>query len=138
MFSGFQSNAFQTGFQIARSGTPPPSIVDTTGGFNEQDYKRYRKYLESLQEVTSEKRKYPKAIEAARELQELPVETPELKKLTSGPVIKGKLSLAPEINYELLQRDIELLRAYLDIMGVKRARIAQELDDETAFLLMIQ
>jgi len=139
MFSGFQSNGFQTGFQIVRGGTPPIGPIDTTGGFNEYDYKRYRKYLEQLEQVTSESRKYPKqAIEAAKELQDLPIEIPEITKLTVKPPVEGKLRLYPEINYQLLLQDLEVLRTYLDYIELKRALVLRELDDEAAFLLMIQ
>lgn len=136
MYSGFQGNCFQrNAFQIIGSSSPIPTVAQTHGGFDERHYKKYREHLERLTRITSEDRKYPKrAVEAAEALQELPVETTEIQKLTEKPELKGTLRLTPEINYEVLNREIDLIRAYLDMVITHQ----NELDDEMAFLLMMQ
>lgn len=129
MYSGFQTNSFQrNSFQI--NGGSSSHAVNTHGGFYDH---KYRKYLERLTKATSLEKNIPEAMEAAEELQELNLDTPELEKLTSGPVLKGTLSLVPKINYEALQRDIELIRAFLDLQ-----QQMMEQDDEMAFLILMQ
>lgn len=125
--AAFSNSAFDFG------STPAPTI-ETYGGFDERNYHAYRKHIEQLTQI-AEERIYPKrALEAAEALQDLPVETSEIKKLTEKPEIKGTLRLTPQINYEALQREIDLIRAYLDLMENHR----REQEDELAFLLMIQ
>lgn len=138
MFSGFQSNAFQNNaFQIVGSGSTPTPTIETHGGFDERDYHRYRKNLERVAKITGEERKYPKrAAEAAESLSELPINTTELQKLAGAPQITGTLSLTPKINYAILQKELELIAAYLDKMAAYK--LSMEMDDEAAFLLCIQ
>lgn len=113
--------------------TPPAPPIQSHGGF--YDHKKYREYLERLTKATS-LHQIPEAIEAAEELIDIPVETPELEKLTSGPVLKGTLSLAPKFDYSALQREIELIKAFLDLQ--QQQMMEREADDELAFLLMMQ
>jgi len=139
MFSGFQSNAFQTGFQIARGGgSPAPG--PTTGGIDERDYHRYRRHLEKVMEVTTEadKRKYIRTIaKDVQELVDLPIETNELDKILQGPQLKGKLKLTPDIDFDVLISELLLIEQFLNA----RFRYIEQLreqDDEAAFLLLLQ
>ena len=59
MYSGFQSNSFQTGFQIVRSGGVAP-VIDTHDGYTPEDLRRYKKYLRDLQEFREKGLKLPK------------------------------------------------------------------------------
>lgn len=109
--------------------TPTTSIASVpSGGFYDH---KYRKYLERLTKATS--LHSPEAVKAANELAEIPVEAPEIEKLASGPVLSGTLSLAPKIDLAALQRDIELIRAFLDL----RQQMMEQ-DDEAAFLMLMQ
>lgn len=140
MLGAFQTSGFQrNAFQIETGGVVPPVPTPVSkGGFDEHSYKRYRKHLEELTEATSEKRKYiKKAKFAAEELIDLPVDTPELEKLLEGPETKGTLRLTPQIDYAALREEINLLTKYLDIVYQQRIKILRELDDEAAFMLMI-
>lgn len=140
MFSGFQSNSFQAAFQIVRGGIAPTPSIETKGGFDERDYHRYRKHLEKVMEVTNEaeKRKYIRTIAKDVEiLQELPVETQEIDKILSGPQLKGKLKLTPDIDFNQLKGELLLIEQYL----LERFRYIEQLreqDDEAAFLLLLQ
>lgn len=108
----------------------------TTGGFDESQIKKYRKHLERLAKISDE-RLYPKqAKPIVEELENLPVEIEEIKKLAESPQTTGTLRLTPEIDYNLLTQEIETLRAYLDRMEQDRLRL-MEADDEIAFLLLI-
>jgi hypothetical protein len=142
MFSGFQSNSFQSpGFQIVRGGVVPPTpALETKGGIDERDYHRYRRHLERLMEVTqeAEQRKYIRTVaKDAKALTDLPIDTTELQKITAGPQLKGKLKLTPDIDYELLSNEIMLIQQYL-INHIRQIEFLREQDDEAAFLLLLQ
>lgn len=138
MFCGFQNNAFQSNaFQILYGGTaPPPTPIESRGGFDEQYYKKYRQHLEDLERVTRTK-EVSRIREIAEEIQDLGVETPELDKLSAEPEITGKLKLRA-IDYNALEKEIDLIREYLNTINHYNLLIEQELDDETAFFLMMQ
>lgn len=123
-------NSWLAAWSNSWGGGSPIIPVQTHGGI---DHKKYREYLERLTRATSLDKNIPEAIEAAEELHDLALEIPEIEKLTSGPVLKGTLSLAPQIDYAALQRDIELIRAFLDLQ-----QFNMEQDDEMAFLMMMQ
>jgi len=125
--SGFSTDAFsELAFDFGTA--PPVIVVESTGGIDER---HYRKYLEDLTNATSVKDKK----KAAEELSALPVETEEIQKFTEGPQLEGTLRLTPQIDYEALQKDIELISAYLDILELHRLNI--EIYEETAFLMML-
>jgi hypothetical protein len=137
MFSAFQGSAFQSNaFQIVGGG-PPVINPEAKGGFDERAYKKYRESLEALTKATSVTDKYPKkAIKAAQELADLPIESPQIEKLAEGPQTKKTLRLMPEIDYEALAAEIMLIRAYIDGLEL-RIRIEAEQDDEAAIMLLM-
>lgn len=139
MFSGFQSNSFQTGFQISRSGVAPPVVTETRGGIDERDYHRYRKHLEKLIEVTNEadKAKYVAIKKDIQVLNELDLETPEINKILERPILTGTLKLIPDIDFSLLKEEIALIEAYLSERFLL-IEYLREKDDEAAFLLLLQ
>lgn len=138
MFSGFQSNAFQNNaFQIGRQSIPSP--IEHGGGFHEEYYKKHRKYLESLTRATSLEKIDPEAIEAAQEVLEFPIETPEIAKIAQDLEVTGTLKLR-SINFDALQREIDLINAHLDMTNLYRIKIIEmelEADDELALMLMM-
>lgn len=125
---------------LAAPASPSPSITQGGGWIDERNSKRYREQLERLAKIADE-RLYPKkAAEIVEELSELPVEIPELMKMTQGPQLTGTLSLTPPLDYSLIEKEINKLRIYLDRMSNERLKMLRilEADDEAAFLLMLQ
>lgn len=98
------------------------STRDTHDG---EDYKRYRKYLERLARATEfkDKRKFTKLREIAEEIvEEIPLPTPEIKKLTLPK---------PKIDYEALSREIERVKRFISQQEMKR------MDEELALILLL-
>lgn len=132
--AAFSSSAFSTSAFSTSAFDFDAVATESRGGFDERHYKKYREYLEKLTQATSVKDKR----EAAKELMELPVETTELQKLTEKPILKGTLRLTPKIDYRILQKEISLINAYLDMMNMHRLDMLREQDDEVGFLMIIQ
>lgn len=99
---------------------------DTHDGGSEEDYRRYRKYLERLTKAVERKKISPKVIEAVQEI-ELPVETPEIKKLTIPESV---------IDFSALEREIEKLNAFINQFLIQQEQMREQ-DDEFALLLLV-
>lgn len=130
---GYRSRfGWWVGGLCAPSLVPPPTPTESHGGFDEHYYRKYREYLEDLTKATSVKDKRA----AAKELIELPIETTEIQKFIEKPELKGTLRLA-RIDHEKLNREIQLIYAYLDMLQMHRLNMLREQDDEAAFLMMM-
>jgi hypothetical protein len=128
--SSFSTDAFSV---LAFDFGGVSETVVSKGGIDERDYKRYRKHLERLEQITRQKDLTPAIIEAAQEIAEIPVETPELAKIAAQTTV--------EIDYSMIAAELSAMAAYLDKMlayNIEIDRIMRERDDELAILLLMQ
>ena len=121
-------------FQVIAAGTDgyiyAESIVEETtrGGFLEEDYRRYRKYLEKLANINSVKDIKPSVVNAAKVLSSVPVLSVEIVKVSE----KSK-----DIDFAKLDLELAVIQNYLDKLARYNARVQRERDDELALLLLI-
>lgn len=108
-----------------------PFVPTSKGGFD--DYRKYRKYLEDLTEATKLKTFNAPIQRIAKEIDKLPVKTPEIKK-----VIAAKPNVV--IDYAKIEREIALIYKYINRM-INAYEIEQKLlreqDDEMVLLLAL-
>lgn len=105
--------------------------TQTRGGLPIEDAKRYREYLEKLNNVTTQKEVTQEIIEAAQIIEELPISIPQVKAISVQ---------APQINIQALNLELFRIQEYLDRMigfSIELERQKREKDDELALLLMI-
>jgi len=113
-----------------QSVTPEP-VVETRGGISPEEAKRYREYLEKLNNVTAQKEVTQEIIEAAQVIEELPISIPQIKAISIQ---------SPQINIQALNLELFRIQEYLDRMigfSIELERQKREKDDELALLLMI-
>lgn len=106
-------------------------LAQTTGGISPEDARRYREYLERLSGIKKTETVTERVIEAVEVIKELPVKTKSIEKIV----------LKREIDFTALDREIELIIAYLDKMEQRaleiQERIRKQQDDDLALLLLL-
>lgn len=108
----------------------PIIIPQTRGGIDE--YKQYRKYLEDLTEATKLKTITKPVKKIAKQINKLPIKTPEIKKAASQKRV--------EIDYEKINNEISLIYAYINqkIQEFEdQQRLLQEQEDELIILMAL-
>lgn len=120
-----------------RGATPDPDPGWLGGGAKDADYHRRKKQLEELDRIDENIRK-DKLKQAAKLLsetdKELPVEIPEIRKIDKAYIKEFRQH---QLNIEALKKEIALLREYILAQQIFEEKMARELDDESAFLLML-
>lgn len=106
----------------------------TTGGYSDEDFKRYRKHLEKLVRIEDERNRKlyskPEIVELIEEIiEEIPVDVVEIPKLADRRV---------KIDYSALESEIDKIRKWLELV-IARENLAamRERDDEDALLLIL-
>lgn len=108
-----------------------PDVIETRGGISPEEARRYREYLEKLNNVTSQKEVTQEIIEAAQVIEELPIVIPQVKAISIQ---------SPQINIQALNLELFRIQEYLDRMigfSIELERQKREKEDELALLLMI-
>lgn len=104
-----------------------PSFSRTRGGV--EDYKKYRKYLEALNGIKT--LDDLSLVKAVNELASLPVNAPEIKRITQNKTAS--------IDYEKLNNEIVLLSNFIDakIKRMEAQILRMQKDEEEVFVLLM-
>lgn len=124
-----------------RADTPPPTPDNGWLG-GPTDYAVRKRHLEELDRIDEKIRKdrIREALELLSDTPELPVETPEIRKIDRQFLSDLKEIEVYRLNIKALQAEIALIREYLLAQQLFEEAMLREqtLDDDMTFLLMLQ
>ena len=83
-------------------------IIINDGGFDGHHNKEYRKYIERLERATRQKEITKEVIEAAQQIDDLPLDLPNIELLASFDLLNQAA-----VNYQALQSEVLLLEQYI-------------------------
>lgn len=112
----------------------PVVTSPTTGGYSDEDFRRYRRHLEKLAKISEERNKKLYVKQEIQEIieeivDEIPVKVTEIKKLDDG---------RKKIDYAALNSEIATIREWIELIVRRNSAIkAQEMEDEQILMMIL-